>query len=321
MAIAWGFSLMLNLLVQLPPDLSSEEVVVLLDACSQAIEPDACVARSEETPADARIERIAPTRFSMEITLENNQQQRLISREFTFKSEDAPLERARSLGLSLGLLARNAQATEPTVEQPSPEPNAPAEATLRPEQAVRVPVSKREPAPSEQKSGASQQTSHWLLELQAGLGYETGLTTVMYQGDVRLGWRPIDALAVLLSFSLAQGHDEDPIAPLDMRQLGGSLGLGYSHRFGWGRIGVELEGGLRNTRFSSDSASERVARTSFVLRAQLPLHIALKRWLYVLFTPQALVYSSPTTVYWDGMRRAQTGYVVPGVNVGLGFQF
>jgi|SRR6188768_870840 len=319
MVIVRGFSLLLSLLVQLPNDLSSEEVDAFLDACSQAIEPSMCVVRSEDDAADARIERIAPTRFSMEITLETNQQQRLISREFTFKAEDAPLERARALGLSLGLLARNAQAPEAT-QNPPPELLASEEATLRPEQAISVPVSKREQAPPIQKPSGTRSTS-WLAELQVGVGYETGLTTPVYQGDLRLGWRPLDALAILLSFSLAGGHDADANAPLDMRQVGGSLGLGYSHRLTWGRIGIELEGGVRSTTFFSASALDRVSRSTFVLRAQLPLHITINRWLYVLIAPQAVLNSSPTTVYWDGTRRAQTGYVVPAVNLGLGFNF
>jgi hypothetical protein len=319
MTIALGVSLLL-LLVQLPSDLSPEEVFVLLEACSGAVEPDVCVTRSGEGPTDARIERIGPARFSMELALETNQQQRLISREFTFKPEDAPLERARALGLSLGLLARNARAPEPAPESP-PESPTPLDATLRPEQAVRVPVGKHEPLPPAPPSAATPRSSRWLFELQAGIGYETGLTTLIYQGDVRLGFRPIDALAILLSFSLTGGHDEDPIAPLDMRQLGGSLGVGYSHRFRWGRIGAELEGGLRNTAFSSDSALDRAARSTFVVRAQLPLHVHLNRWLYVLLAPQVLINGSPTTVYWDGSRRAQSGYVVPSVNAGLGLAF
>lgn len=321
MAMTPGLSLLLSLLVQLPSDLSLEEVEVLLDACSGAVEPDVCVSRSGDETADARIERITATRFSMEIALETSQQQRLISREFTFKQEDAPLERARALGLSLGLLARGARSTEPAQEQPQTEPLAPIEATLRPEQAVRVQVNKRQQTPPDPKPVVTKSASHWLFELQAGLGYETGLSTLVYQGDVRLGFRPIDPLVILLSFSLAGGHDEDPVAPLDMRQWGGSLGLGYSHRLSWGRIGGELEGGLRRTSFSSDSAVDRVARSTFVVRAQLPLHVDLNRWLYVLFAPQVLIHGSPTTVYWDGARRAQTGYVVPSVNAGLGLTF
>jgi hypothetical protein len=313
--------LLLNLVVQLPVDLSSQESETLLFSCSQAIDPEQCLTKTEGEEADARIERIDEDRFVVEVNLETRTQQRLISREFVFLPQDPPLERARALGLSLGLLARTAPSQQEQKEEPNPEALSDERHALVPERAEVV--RKRSPSAntSQKKQTTKKLSTRWLSELGLGLGYEPGLDVPYYQGEARLGVRPIPALALLLTFTVGGSRTDETGSPMAVTQLGGLAGMGFYRALPFGRVGIELEAGARNMAFVSSSAETRDDRTTFVLRAQLPLHVELVPRLYFVVAAGAVFFPSNTQIYLNDALVLQTGHVVPTLNLGLGLSF
>lgn len=317
MSLSAGFSLILNLTVQLPTGLSPDESEALLAACSQALEPERCELNGAGAEANARIEQVEDERFIMEVTIETSKHQRITSREFTFKPEDARIERARSLGLSLGLLTRTSRALEPETEQAPPPARDVEKTMLKPEQAVTAQPQDRKSPPPREPTRATQ----WLSEMQLGVGYESGLQTPLYLGELRAGIRPVTPLAIIVSLRVAGSRRDEEQAPLDIVQVGGMLGFGYHHALPFGRLGIEVEAGVNNMAFSSPAAEARDSRVVFVMRGQIPLHIDLGPNLYCVVAPQAHVSASATEIYWNGQLVARTGQVVPTLNLGLGLDF
>jgi len=201
------------------PQPSSQELAVLLAACSRAATPHECVdaeSKGAEPPLGVAIVRRDGDRARIELGLRSVVSSQWSTRDLVFQPGDDELERYRAIGFAVGtLVARESEPAQPSpaeaaVESPPPVTPPPAERAKTPE---------RRPAPSPRRPRAA-----W-LDASGGVGL--GLVP----GPPRAGGSLRAALELVPRgvFGVVEGgyaeRSGDPL--LRVRWLSGAIGLGH----------------------------------------------------------------------------------------------
>lgn len=291
----------------------------LLDACSLAFLSGECVEAEPQTRVgvfSARIEATGSEHHLVDVTLSDQGQQLYASRELSFKPEDEESERARSLGLSVGVLAnsleeeRNAQGIptrtqDVAADTPAPPQNEalpPESAALQPEQAQ---------AASKKEDGARDSTL-FLLGLEAGIQFDPGWNGLAAGGGAFAGVGISPQLFVLGRFFVA--HQPQSDAHVGLTFLAPSGGLAWLFPGQRLRPMINLEVGAEQVTTSIEDtgntgAVPRLARWAGFARAGASLHAHLRGGLYASLSPALLFSFSPTVITVDGVDQGQTGLV------------
>lgn len=310
---SWGMvPILMNLLVQLPPDLDRDEQEALLASCSRALHPQVCLASTDGENAPAKIERLAPERFVVELNVETATRERLISREFNFKPADEPLERARALGLSLGLLARTSTAEERKETTVLPPP-APAPTVVEaPSTDSRV---------AEKGASARERSRTIFAELAVGAGYEARLRAALPLAEIKLRLAPTKPMSFTASFAARGTRTRIGRSRIEVLSLTPMLGLRYTLNGRLVSLGLELEGGAEAISVESIGSRSSGSRWAPVFRLALPCLFHLGDRLYVLAAVRAEATPSVTEVYVDGTRLVTTAPVLASLSAGVGYAF
>lgn len=303
------FQLILNLLVQLPSDLTSEEEAALLSACGQVSAPQKCERASPEAKSTSKIERVSSERFLMEVVVNTAQRERLISREFTFKSEDEPLERARALGLSLGLLARTSSTDAVNEEEATTPTPSPAPLSTEPM------MSTEGKRPSARREGRQRPSVY--SEVSAGIGADLGLSAPVFGGSFKAWMAPTSRMFTGVGLAVAGTRATD--SALRVVRVSPLVWFRYlvlsTKRVS---IGCDLGAGAENLAISSTASKTRGSRWVPVLRLATPMQLHLGKFSYFLITPEVQAHMSSTQVYLDEILLDESSAVIPALQVGFG---
>ena len=306
---ASGTFLALNLLIQIPSDFSAAEQEALLASCNQAVEQEICLAVDATQEPQVRLERLSDERFMMEIVVETETRERLISREFIFKPEDDPVERARTLGLSAGLLSKTSKkALEPTNENSNQDQE-------------RKPPELRAETNLISQPSATGDLRPFYTEFGVGLGYEAGLHTLLPMGEIRLGYRPIKAFSFMVSAYFAGNQVEAGSTSMTVLHTAPVLGVGYQIFWGKLSLGVQLEAGAECLFLSSSNAVNQAARWSPIIRGGIPFQLRISARTYLIAAFRLNASLSTTVIYVDGAPIAATQSLRPSGLLGLGVEF
>lgn len=236
--------------VQIAPEAPAPELEErLLSACSTGLRAR-CVAaglpRAEPADAVAVVSWTSATRVQIEVGLPGSEQPVWVSRELDFVSSDPEIERWRSIGFTIAVLADDErlwprQSAEPKVVQALPP------VVASPPQDVAVPVTARLP-----------------LQLDARALGGAGLVggALRLGGELR-GWVAVSELVGLTSsasYSVASARE------LDVRWLDLTLGLGLESQSLWRDIGarLRLEMTLENVIALAERGSESKRASAWV---------------------------------------------------------
>lgn len=306
---ASGTFLALNLLIQIPSDFSAAEQDALLTSCNQAVEQEVCLAVGPTQEPQVRLERLSDERFMMEIVVETETRERLISREFVFKPEDDSVERARALGLSAGLLSKTSKKTAvPDADRSHQDQEESAQDSH--------PETKHTP-----NASVPHHAKPFYSEFGVGLGYETGLQNLLPMGEVRLGYRPLKSFSFMISAYLAGYQLHGGATPLTVLYTAPLLGFGYQISWGKLSLGVQLEAGGECVLVSGVNALNRAARWAPIMRGGVPLHVQLSQHSYLLAAFRLNISLSNTAIYVDETLIGTTHTLRPSGLLGLGVEF
>lgn len=309
----------LLLVVELLIGIDPAHKKTLLDACSLAFLNGKCVEMSTQAGAyafSARVEGTGSEHLLVDVTLRAHGQQLYASREISFQPEDEEGERARSLGLAVGVLAHSLEEehsarrppppAEDTSSQDPPEENEdpPLKATtLQAEQA------RKAPPPKKQDDNHS---TTLLLGLEGGLQYDPTWKGVAPGGGGFVGVGLSPQLLVMGRFFAAHQRPSDERPGLTF--LAPSSGLAWlfpGHKL---RAMLNLEAGAEKVTTTikdtgNADAIPKLARWAGFARAGASLHAPVGRGFYASFSPALLVSFSPTVITIDGVDEGKTGLV------------
>lgn len=209
------------LYVQLPASMSVEERYELLSACSSAYAAGECAAASSR-PTDSRllgrVEAEEGHRMLVQVTFDSERGKHSASRELTFVPEDEPLERAKTIGLTLGVVASGTleEAAAPPAPAPEPEARTLTEAGSRP---------------------------RWVVSLLGGVGRDPDLSSLEWgmAGRAELGK---GASRYALRAGVAGFRSQDDARGLTLTRVDPTLGVGSRFAVGALEGGVALDVGL-----------------------------------------------------------------------------
>lgn len=225
LAVCWARRMLPVVAVQIAPRAPAPELEErLLSACSTGLRAR-CVAAStqaaEPAHAVAVVSWMSPTRVQIEVGLPGSEQPVWVSRELDFVRSDPEIERWRSIGFTIAVLADDerlwpGQSAEPPVV-PAPPP-----AAVTPREDVEVPVA-----------------AHLLpLQLDAramgGAGLVGGAPRL--GGELR-GWV---ALSESLGLTSSASYGVASAPSLDVRWIDLTLGVGLASESLWRSIGARL---------------------------------------------------------------------------------
>lgn len=114
-----------TLVVHLLASLPAQEQTALLDACSLAHQPGRCVDQSHAEGSEtlrAVVDFESETRVTLEVTDTSPARRLYASRELNFEPNDDREERARAVGLALGVLATALDTERPPLKEEVPPP-------------------------------------------------------------------------------------------------------------------------------------------------------------------------------------------------------
>ncbi len=325
--------LLANLIVQVPSDLKAPEVQAFLDACNQALVTSECRVAQKGEEAQARIERVTATHFLLELAVQLEKNEQLISREFTFQPEDDGVEQARALGLSLGLLARSSRPS-PTPAEPENRsaqqkrkagvdgslPSAPA---LAPEQAQRT--SSRRSSSAQPISSVPKQrkatSADFFAELQFGAHFDPELNAALGTGVLRALYGVHEN--VRLSAGLTLAGTRKTLAGQQFRLVYTTPLIGVRAQLPaapWG-IGLSAEAGARNVSVSNATAGSRGALWIPHVRIGVPVAFRFSKHAYLLATADLNIDPAVTEIYLDQQLVAASAMMTLGATLGFGLRY
>lgn len=296
------------LVVQFLTPMDADHERTLLEACSLAHERGTCVVDAPlgETVLQATVDVTTHDRVLLEVTGTQEKRQVFVSWEVTFQPEDAPLERARSVGLALGVVATSLTTeTSKEPEQPDPRPPDPAppkEDLTRPGQGV---------SPIDQLPRA-------LLGVGLGAGW---MPSWKKFGPSILGAMAVRPVGVL-SFEAKVAVDFFP-GDLDSPRLttfSPSGGVGTTLPLGQGLLLVHLTAGIEALFARIDSNADAAVRASRVvpyLEGNVTWAAPLGAQSYLFVSPSVGGVLSATTLLVDDAERGSTGRMRVGLHAGL----
>jgi hypothetical protein len=293
------------LVVQLLSPISESEEAALVTACSLARKESPCVSQSEahiESTLRASVEMTGPARILIEITDSHPRRTLFVSRELTFESHDDSIERARAIGLALGVLSSTLTQHDyspPKQKEPELDDRDSDDADLEREKKnfVRSSIETDEKHPE-------------LYLLQAGFGAEAGPSwvTASPAGAITLTrlFTPSWGVTVQGKGGIIRARESRPrLLHVDILS-GPFLYRSGARGFTW----VLLSGGITwmearlPTSANADHAGSRISPLMHV-GAGIGWH--LSRRLSLTFSPGLDLIFSPTEVYVDSASVGSTG--------------
>lgn len=271
--------------VRIGPAMSADDRELLLAACSSAYSAARCVESNgdTETPLFGHVESEEPERVLVEVTLDGGRGRHSASRELTFVPEDQPQERAKSIGLTLGVVAASLveEAAHRTEEQPAPStPEAP-------------PVT---PDPL-----------RWLMALSGGVAKDPDFSAAEWglAARVELG-RASSPFAWRAGVSGFGGSSDD----VTLTRFDPTLGFGA--RLGLGPLegAAALDLGIEWLRASvDDGARDDASRILPLLRASVALRAFVTSGFGFELGGQGSFTTSPTALFVRGVQVDETSGV------------
>ncbi len=271
--------------VRIEPAMSADDRELLLAACSSAYSAARCVESNgdTETPLFGRVQAEEPDRILVEVTLDGRAGHHTASRELTFVPEDQPTERAKSIGLTLGVVTASvvddARARE--AERPAESP-PPALA----------------PAPD---------TARWLVALSGGVAKDPDFSVPEWglAARVELG-HASSPFAWRAGVSGFRGASDD----VALLRLDPTLGFGARLAFGPLEGAASLDLGVEWLRASvDDTASDDASRVLPLLRGSLALRAYVTQDFGIELTGLASFTTSPTAIFVRGAQVEATSGV------------
>ncbi len=302
------------LVVRVDPGTLTEHREVLLSSCSRALADQTCVLLPDSAAnfqPDAQIRKLGEDHYEVILKLpdstkdreppsESESQGGVLRRQVTFQPGDLPIEKARSLGLSVGILAREARLSAET-EDMAPDPENTGDEA--------------------RKASLTNDKIPLLLGVGTGVEWEPGLGRAAVAGEIYAQIHPWQhyGFSGSLSVSMAPGPSEAP----NIRFLAPTLGV--SRAF-WAPQGpslvLTLEGGAEqvSARLSQTQAAEGARQSTRWIGAAL----ATAKVLFPLspgwvahVSPHAKLNFSTTEVLVDDTLIGTTSLLRIGVTVGV----
>jgi hypothetical protein len=261
------------------------------------------------------------------VKLHRESQQLYSSREISFQPEDAQAERARSIGLSLGVLANTLLAEQET--QAASGGNASRETLVAVEAETKTGApppadaenetssEAREPAPPEKSEPVETRQdpprhdpARFFLGISAGVDLNPTWRSIGPSADLSIGLLPLPSLVLQGRFSAAhhRGQGERPA----LVQLSPSVGAGWYFDFQSLGLLPLLEGGAEHIIASiedSDAtgAIPRLSHWSGFVRASSALLVPIGKGFSFSATPSMILSFSPTEPKVDGVSQGSSG--------------
>lgn len=305
----------LLLVVEFLTPLGDADRLSLFGACSRAFDRGTCVEQTVEnasSPFLATVESTSNEHVLIEVTMRGKGQQLYSSREISFQPEDALTERARSLGLSLGVLANQL-----VIEEETPSP--PAAPTLaEPVPPLAKSTTTKEPAPPPVR--AARRKTKKPTRKSSGGSYFIGLSVgadlnPTWQGtapsvDTSLSWLPLSSFVLVGRLSYAYQPSGDERATLSF--FSPSAGAGWVFSLHGMHIFTLAEGGVEQVTASiadtgATGAIPSLTHFSGFARISTSLLYPIGADFHVSLTPAILASFSPTQPTVDGVDHGSTG--------------
>lgn len=302
--MASSVSATVTLVVQLLAPRPASEQSSLLESCSLAHLGGKCIDISEASEADtlrAVVDFSSDTRVALEITDTDPGRSSYSSRELFFEPEDDPEERARAIGLALGVLATSmSKGRPPVVEDPSP-PAAeddPALSELPEKEAVTtVPAP---PTPSSQ--------GPWGVALAGGARFVPRWGVAAPTGVLGLLGYPHPSWGGLLRGQLASFPASS--RSISMTHISVSLGPSFRTTTTPFFLSVALTAGIQATEARLNVAEAEVRKgthLSPLLHVEAAIARGLSPGVALTFTPALDVLFSDTQIMVDSEAVGRTG--------------
>jgi hypothetical protein len=320
------------LTVELPPDLSVEERIELLAGCSTAIAPESCEAATEDGSQDARVEVLGDNSISLEVEQASSTTKLSASRELTFDASDGPIDRARAVGLSLGLMVRilrskvNAAlvtpepaaskksdpSQEPPPEAPSPAPTASKSARdgAKPPSAARD-----KPRGARAKKPSPVDRRFLAVSLDGGVLFDPGISSIEATTDLQVEMLAAGTLGGVASIGFSAGPTLNE--PVSVSRISPTLGLDWGIFKGPVDLFGQLEFGAQYLKARVTTSDSELGGWSAVARLSASLRFPGLASVQGHITPRLTVSSSQWALYLDDVPIGKTAQVFPSLLIGI----
>ncbi len=310
-------SVAVPLVVQLLTPVSVEEQDVLLQACSLAHQAGPCIQLSEATEADtlrASVDLSGGTRVTLDVTDTDPNRSLYVSRELFFDLQDDKAERARAIGIALGVLATTLTdgRHEPQSDASDAEPSPPDE-------------NPNDESPVDEPTAANSDTSPlrpWGLGLAAGLTLDPRWSDGAPSGALSLMGYPHDNWGALLRGQGTWFPSDSRNVPL--RQLSVSLGPSFRSTPAPVYLTSTLTFGLVHTEAhltQTDAETRKGSHLSALIHAEVGLGWQMNRTVCATLVPAVDWVPSSTRIVVDGYEIGSTGRLQASILAGVGFFF
>ncbi len=265
-----------TLVIEIGWDLTESDALALLASCETAYSRGACRSGSA-SPHDTlwgRVESQSSDHVVIELHVSDDASERFVSRELSFRTEDTSTERAKAVGLTLGVIAAGLDESH---AKPLPAP----------------PTAK----PVEQEPERAPGTSAAVL-LLAGVSRDPGLPTFDAAGVMR-GELRAEETGLLLRAGVDASRGGLPEQKLNLTRIAPTVGTGWgfgSEHFG---LALGLDAGAEWLRVSTADVGTPVdaSRWSPLLRVSATVFLPVLPYAGLALSTQASWTSSPTTVF------------------------
>jgi hypothetical protein len=262
------------LVIEIGWELTDGDIEALLASCEAAYSRGACRtgSASPHGTLSGRVESQSTDHVVIELHVSDRSAERFVSRELSFRTEDSSTERAKTVGLTLGVIA----------------------AGLDESRAKALPAAQK---PSEREPVHPPETSAAVL-LLAGVSRDPGLPTFDVAGALR-GELRADDTGLLLRAGLDGSRGGLPTRELNLTRLAPTVGTGWGivrERFG---LALGLDAGAEWLRVSTTDVGTPVeaSRWSPLLRASATMFLPVLPYTGLALSTQVSWTTSPTTFF------------------------
>jgi len=296
----------------------SAESKILLSACERAFQGGTCVlgTRSERVdPLVARIDELGPEGMRLFLEFQGRPAR---TEDLGFAPEDSTADRAKALGLFLGVMALRWVQKDEHADLPAsaPPPAKPASAPPPAKPASAPPPAKPASAPP---PPPPPHESTWLLSVQAGLSSDPGLATIDAGGGLRLRAGPF-RFPLFFRAGFEGYHSLASSNGLTWSRVEPALGLGTRLHVPFGELEFGLDAGLQWLSASHTGGPGSARVTPFLRASTTALLDLSQHWGLSLGMQLATVFS-PTDAYIDDALVARSSGFSWGALVGTYYRF
>jgi hypothetical protein len=307
-----------TLVVHLLSSLPANEQTALLEACSLAHAPARCIDASQADESEtlrAVVDFEGETRVTLDVTDTDPAHLLYAFRELTFEPSDDREERARAIGLALGVLA-TAQDRESPPNKPEPPP---PEETREPPPRAQEPQKKRATEePLLQPKTAAPARGPWGVALSGGARVVPSWGVGAPTGVLGLLGYPVPNWGGLFSAQLASFPPGS--RNISMTHISATLGPTFRTVTSPFFLSGALTAGVQSTAARLNSAEAEVRKGSHLsplLHAEGTLGRDVAQGVAVTFSPSFDVLFSDTEISVNGRQMGRTGTYQASFLLGL----